>query len=186
MAFAALIDILARGDRGGPGAAFQLTVGATLSHLLDKPLRGAVDLTVANGVRERVNVDITVGDSDAPPVLAVPTKLTTRERIAEAYVHQHILDAARPGTYRGILCACSENNVMAPKGTANQDRTPDVCWVQDTLVPGTIALYERYMAHLNLYYLDPPEPYLGGGHVGLPPIGFYSTLLLEDLANLIR
>jgi len=187
LAYAAAADVFWKGDRGSPGTAFEVTVGALVSHLAGRQEHGAVDISVPGApYRETINVDVTIGDEADPPVLAMPTKLTTRERIVQPYVHQHILDSARPGLYRGLLCICSENNVMAPKGLPADKRAPDVCWVQDTLVPGTIALYERYMAHLDLYYLDPPESYLSGAHAALAPVRRFSSLLLGDLADLLE
>jgi hypothetical protein len=54
--------------------------------------------------------------------------------------------------------------------------------LKETLVPGTIALYQKYISHIDgIYYLDPPARYLNGSGRGLPKIGTVGSLLTEDL-----
>jgi hypothetical protein len=120
--------------------------------------------------------------SQSRVVLAVPTKLSTRERIVQAYAHQRILDQASPGRYRTILCACNENNMIAPK----RKRTATTALVSDTLVPWTIAVYQQYVARLEaLYYLDPPQQYVDGRYQGLPPVRTFGQLLTGDARTLL-
>lgn len=163
-----------------------MVIGPMISLLSGRPERGEVVLPVPGTSEvERVKTDLTFG-AERGRTLVVPTKISTRERISQAYVHQRILDAAQPGKYRSILVACSENNVMAPKGTAKRDRTASVCWVQDTLVPRTIALYQRYVAELDgIFYLDPPAAYLAGGYPGLPHVATVGQLTHGELPALL-
>jgi hypothetical protein len=124
------------------------------------------------------------GEEDAGPVLVVPTKLSTRERIVQAYAHQRILDEAKQGKYHTILCACNENNLTKPPREAK--RLANV-GVTDTLVPKTIVLYELYVAKLaGIYYLDPPPSYLRPTWPHFPHVATYGTLLTAELADLFR
>lgn len=185
--YAAAIDLFSRGNRAGPGTLFEMAVGPAVSLLTGREEAGDVRLTMPDSdATETVKTDLSFVGREGEPILVVPTKITTRERIVQAFVHQRILDAARPGIYRSVLCIGSENNVACPRGAAEWGKTYDNCWLQDTLVPGTIALYENYVAPLSgLYYLDPPAPYLSGAYGGLPPVKHFGTLLTEDLPLLL-
>lgn len=183
--YAAVVDLLSRGNRSQPGILFEMAVGPAISLLTGRSEGGAIKLEVPDADGEvTVTTDLSfVGDAH---VLVVPTKITTRERISQPFVHQRILDAAQSGMYRSVLCICSENNVACPPQMPEEDRTYDACWVQDTLVPGTIALYQTYVAPLSgLYYIDPPQPYLDGTRGGLPPVRRFGSLLTEDLPALL-
>lgn len=185
IAYACAVDLCSPGNRGGPGTLFEMAIGPAVSILTNRDETGEVRIEDPGRDIEFVKTDLTfVGDT--APVLVVPTKITTRERIVQPFVHQRILDVARPNEYRSVLCVCSENNVDCPDGTTAQNRTYDVCWLKDTLVPGTIALYENYVAALSgLYYLDPPASYLDGTYRGLPPIRTFGSLLTNDLPALL-
>lgn len=109
------------------------------------------------------------------PALVVPTKLSTRERIVQAYAHQCILNRAAADKYRTILCACNENNLMKPSGQAKQLSNISVT---DTLVPRTIVLYQLYVAEISgIYYLDPPPSYLERRWPHFPHVATFGTLL---------
>lgn len=185
--YAAAVDLYKSGDKSTPGTFFEMIVGPSVSLLTGYEEEGHIGLSVPTGGEEKVTTDLSFHAEEAPVVLALATKITTRERIQQAFVHQRILDTARPGGYRSALCICSENNVAAPPGIEADERTYDLCWVNDTLVPGTIALYQNYLSPLEgLYYVDPPEQYLAGYYEGLPPVRRFSSLLTEDLPRLIQ
>jgi hypothetical protein len=183
LAYAAASD-LALAGRGSPGTYFELLIGPIISQLSGRPEGGAVILPVTPTFSESINVDLTF-PLKGKPTLVVPTKLTTRERIVQAFVHQRILETSDPGGYISVLCASSENNVLAKKGTT-APRSPAQSQLTDTLVPKTIALYQKYVAELGgLYYLDPPQPYIDRVYDGLPVIGRLSTFVIRDLSKLL-
>lgn len=185
--YAAAVDLYKTGDKSTPGTFFEMIVGAAISLLTGYKEEGHIGLPVPTGGEEKVTTDLSFHPEDAPVSLAIATKITTRERVQQAFVHQQILETARPGKYRSILCICSENNVAAPSGVDADERTYDICWVNDTLVPGTIALYQNYLSPLEgFYYVDPPEPYLAGSYEGLPSVCRFSSLLMKDLPRLIQ
>lgn len=185
--YAAAVDLFKTGDRSTPGTFFEMIVGPAISVLTGYQEGGHEELRVPSGGVEKVTTDLTFRREEAPAILVVATKITTRERIQQAFVHQRILDAARPKEYRSVLGICSETNVAAPTGVTADERTYDICSVKETLVPGTIALYQNYLAPLDgLYYLDPPERYLAGGYNGLPPVRRFSSLFVDDLPSLLE
>lgn len=190
IAFACTADLYGQGGRGAPGTFLEMVVGPLVALLSGRAETSSISIPVPEtGEVERVPTDLSFVELSEPIVLVVPTKISTRERISQAYVHQRILDAARPGdkAHRSILVVANENNVMAPKGVPPAGRTVDACTVQDTLVPSTIVLYQKYVAQLSgLYYLDPPSRYIAGDIRGFPTVRSFGQLLTGDLAALLQ
>lgn len=181
MSWAAAVDLFNR-SQGLGGTYFEILTGALVSGLSGRPVGGDIMLPLPGGKRETIKVDLTFEAADDRPCLVIPTKISTRERISQAYVHARILETARPGGYRTILCVANETNSFKEKG---QDSRIGV-YLKETLVPGTIALYQKYIAHLDgLYYLDPPQPYLVGEKPGLPPVRTFGDLLTIYLPGLL-
>lgn len=182
--FAAALEASGGTDRGGPGTFYEMLVGATLSLLLDLAEGSSISIPVPGrpGAVEIITTDISfLGAQTDDVILVVPTKISTRERISQAYVHQAILEKADPNhTYRSVLCVGSETNMFGPR-----PRVVTTASARDTLVPGTIALYQRYIATLSgLYYLDPPHDYVTSPPPGFPPTKRFSALLTGDLIAL--
>jgi hypothetical protein len=186
LAYAMCMDL--GGDRRRAGTLLEITIRSAVELLSGRRDVGEVRLPIPGEPDRRVRVDMSFPPGTGRGVtLVVASKFSTRERISQAFVHQLFLDRLSPGNYRSIMTICSENNVFGPKGVAGRRPGPAVCWAQDTLVPGTIAMYQRYVAEMaGLYYLDPPAPYLQGRHPGLPPIRRFSDLLRADLAALLK
>jgi hypothetical protein len=166
------------------GTFFEMAVGVVISLLTGRPETSEIVLPVPGTKEiETIKVDLSFHSTSGGVSLVVPTKISTRERISQAYVHAKILNTARPGRYRNILCAVNEVNAFHFK---NAPKNIGSLYLDDTLVPGTIVLYQRYLAPLDaLYYLDPPERYLSGDLAGMPPVRRFGTLLLGDLVELL-
>jgi hypothetical protein len=182
--FAAALEAAGSADRGGPGAFYEMLVGATLSVLLDTVEMASISVPIPGraGEFERVTTDISFPEVGSTSVtLVVPTKISTRERISQPYVHQAILEKADPShEYRTVLCVGAETNMFGP-----QPRSIESAYAQDTLVPNTIVLYQRYIASLSgLYYLDPPHDYVTSPIQGFPQTKRFSSLLVGDLTAL--
>lgn len=189
--YAASVDLFAPGDRGGPGSYLEMVVGPIIALITGRPERSAIKLPVPEtGEYETVTTDLSFDGTAGDPVLVVPTKISTRERIVQPFVHQLILDRSREVTgivYRSALIIGNENNTMFPKGLAAADKTFSVGWTQETLVPGTIVLYQKYVAELaGLYYLDPPNKYLHDAPTVFPRVATLGGLLTQDLPDLLK
>ena len=188
--YAAAVDLFNPGDRGGPGTYFEMLVGPVVSLLTGRTEEGAVSIYVEEtDETERIPTDLSFAGGDDEPVLVVPTKISTRERISQAYVHQRILDAVHANggkLYRSALAIANENNTMFPPKHPKPERTITSGWTQETLVPGTIVLYHKYVAELSgLYYLDPPNRYLLEPPRAFPNVAPFSRLLVDDLPGLV-
>jgi hypothetical protein len=184
--FAATMEAGGSGDRGGPGTFFEMAVGPAVSLLTGINEESAIKVPVPNrpGEFETVTTDLSFAAADGSPVLVLPTKISTRERISQAYVHQAILERADSArTFRSALCIGAETNMFAEQGIP---KTVYTAFARDTLVPNTIVLYQRYIAALEaLYYLDPPHDYLANTPAGFPAVKRFSSLLLRDLPTLL-
>ncbi len=188
--FGCLTSLYGQGGQGAPGTFLEMIVGPLVSQLIGRMETSSISIPIPEtGQTETVQTDLSFVDPSDSVVLVIPTKISTRERISQAFVHQRILETARPlgKRHRSVLVIANENNVMAPPGTAPASRTIAVCYVQDTLVPGTIVMYQKYVAELSgLYYLDAPARYIAGNIPGFPPVGNFGKLLTNDLPALLR
>lgn len=97
-----------------------------------------------------VSTDVVVGVSGQSGGVVIPLKITTRERVVQPFAHQRILDGAfGEGHYRSLIVCISETQLDKDTNSVNQ-----IC------VPGTIKLFQKYLAPIGgLYYCDVPQRY---------------------------
>ena len=100
-----------------------------------------------------VSTDLVMSINGRPGGIVIPLKITTRERIVQPFAHQRILDAAfGDGVYKSLLMCISETQLDEKTRSVKQ-----VC------VPGTIKLFQKYLARLSgVYYCDVPQRYAAG------------------------
>jgi len=86
--------------------------------------------------------------------LHLPIKTSTREKAVQAWVHQLVLDRIfGHNVYRGVLVISSETKRNASTGLVTE-----IC------IPRQLQMFQAHVAELTrIYYLDPPEAYLGLG-----------------------
>ena len=108
-----------------------------------------ITLPVAGKVA-RMTMDFLFDLGDGKPKVHLPVKLSTRERVVQAWSHQRILDAAfGHGRYRGILVVHSETKLNLKNREVVEICVPDQWLVYQTL----LATMDR------IYYFDMPERY---------------------------
>jgi hypothetical protein len=97
-----------------------------------------------------VSTDVVVGVKGQSGGAVIPLKITTRERIVQPFAHQRILDGAfGAGHYLSLIVCISETQLDKDTNSVNQ-----IC------VPGTIKLFQKYLAPIGgLYYCDVPQRY---------------------------
>ena len=171
MWFSICYDLWRPGSRKTPGTFFEILVGSLVQAVTPRLTRRAHVPLLEPG--ESVSTDIVFLEPGERGGLAIPVKITTRERIVQPFAHQRILDAVfGEGRFRSILVCVSEMQRQRDTG-ANA-----IC------VPGTIRQFQRYLAPLaGLYYLDPPARYLRDDVTGLIPVGTLGDLLAHDLPS---
>ena len=169
--FAVCFDLFRRGSRKTPGTYLEIVVGSLIQAVAPTMIRGAHVQLRDPG--ESVSTDIVFLKPGSRGGLVVPAKITTRERIVQPFAHQRILDAVHgAGRFKSILVCVSEMQRQGGTG-ANA-----IC------VPGTIRLFQRYLAPLEaLYYLDPPARYLRSDVTELLPVRTLGDLLTHDLSR---
>ena len=147
MAFACAFDLVKPTSRKTPGTFFEVVIGMILT-LVSGRVRGKqVDLP---GEKYKVPTDIYLMGAKDAPQLVIPTKITTRERIVQAWAHQRILEAVfGKGKYRSILVAASELQRDGDKG------------VHEICVPNQVGMFQEHLSEMSgMYYLDPPLSYV--------------------------
>ena len=169
--FSVCYDLWRAGSRKTPGTLFEILVGSLIQAVTPVMTRRAHIPLLEPG--ESVSTDIVFLEPGGQGGLAIPAKITTRERIVQPFAHQRILDAVfGEGRFRSILVCVSEMQRQRDTG-ANA-----IC------VPGTIRQFQRYLAPLaGLYYLDPPARYLRDDVTGLIPVRTLGDLLARDLPS---
>lgn len=171
MAFAAGIDLYRRGARKTPGTYFEVLIASLFRAITGLPQGKFVDLPESD---HKVTTDLVLKTPDAVREVAVPTKITTRERINQPFVHQRILDSATEGGFRSVLVCVSETQRDGPDG------------VKEICVPGQVDLYQRHVASLDaLYYLDPPETYRTADFTEILPVKTFPELFGDELAIMV-
>lgn len=125
-----------------------------------------------------VSTDVVVSVLGRKGGVVLPLKITTRERIVQAFAHQRILDAAfGAGVYQSLIVCISETQLAKRDKKVNQ-----IC------VPGTIKLFQRFLAPVGgMYYCDVPQRYAKDDvqkSVSVKSMGHLFSDLRAMLANL--
>ena len=84
------------------------------------------------------------------PKIHLPVKMSTRERVVQAWAHQRLLDAAFGNdAFRGIMVLFSETKL-----DSRSLEVVEIC------VPDQWMAYQSLLAKMDrIYYLDPPDKY---------------------------
>jgi hypothetical protein len=170
-AFAASYDLFNRGARKTPGTFFEIILGSLLSIRISGKREKQVILKV-NGETATVPTDIYFPSAN----FVVAAKVSTRDRIVQAWSHQLLLDNIGSvlglPPFRSILCVVGEVQL------GNKPSQP----YYPVTVQNQVALYQRHVAQLTgLYYLDPPAGYLALHKQGIIPVLTIGDLLHGEL-----
>lgn len=84
------------------------------------------------------------------PKVHLPVKMSSRERVVQAWAHQRLLNAAYgDGEYRGIMVLFSETKL-----DSRSLEVVEIC------VPDQWLAYQALLAHMDrIYYFDVPVRY---------------------------
>ena len=145
-AYCVAIDLFDRGNKKGPASYFEYYIG----HLY------AVEI----GVNPTTAVTFNIGDKEVrltmffPPKftkLHVPVKISTRERVVQAWAHHRILEKVYgPGQFKGFLTVFSETKL-----DLQTKEVTEIC------VPDQWLSYQTHLAVMDrIYYFDVPQRYI--------------------------
>ena len=166
------MELFDRQNKKGPATYFECLVGHLVSSLLRKNPARKARLPVLRG-QVRMTMDFLFEGGSSAPGVHLPIKMSTRERVVQAWSHQRLLDSAfGEGFYRGIMVLCSET-----KMDSRSHEVVEIC------VPGQWLAYQTYLAKMEkIYYLDMPERYkeLTESNPEVIEIRPFSDLFLEQ------
>jgi hypothetical protein len=188
MAFAMCYDIWKNSSRKTPGTYLEVLLGSLMGMILpDYKRTKHVPLPIKNveegsedNNEESVSTDIVFEKKMQTGEvfgLVIPVKITTRERIVQPFAHQRILDGVfGPARFNSILICISEMQLDKKNNKVNE-----IC------VPGTIRLFQKYLAQLvGIFYFDPPVRYLQDDVREVILIGSVGELFTNHLPKLSK
>lgn len=143
------MELFNRNDKKSPATYFECMIGHIFAKSMNiEPIRSAT-LPVA-GRSIRMTMDFLFETASGSPDIHLPVKMSTRERVVQAWAHQRLLDSAYgSGQYKGVMVAFSETKLDVRKG-----EVVEIC------VPDQWLAYQVLLAKMErIYYLDIPVRY---------------------------
>lgn len=143
------MEIFDRQNKKGPATYFECYIGHLFAKALGVNPTKRVRLPV-HGRQVLMTMDFLFDMGENRRTVHLPVKMSTRERVVQAWAHQGLLNAAYGmGTYRGIMVLFSETKL--------DSRTHEVV---EICVPDQRLAYQSLLARMNrIYYFDIPERY---------------------------
>ena len=143
------LELLDRNNKKGPATYFEHLIGHIFSRSLGvKPSKGT-KLKVGKQ-QVQMTMDFLFEREYPTPSIHLPVKMSTRERIVQAWSHQRMLDSSfRIGRYQGIMVIFSETKLDSKK-----------LEVVEICVPDQWLAYQSLLAKMErIYYFDVPVRY---------------------------
>ncbi len=145
------MEIFDRGNKKGPATYFECFI----AHLFSRELgvvpkkRATLPLPIS-GRTVRLTMDFIFELSDPSPNVHLAVKMSTRERIVQAWAHHRLLDAAYgTGEYLGAMVLFSETKL-----SLKNREVVEIC------VPDQWLAYQELLAKMDrIYYFDRPARY---------------------------
>lgn len=143
------MELFDRNNKKGPATFFECMIGHIFAKSLDVNPTKRAALSVP-GRSVRMTMDFLFETADDSPNIHLPVKMSTRERVVQAWAHQRLLDAAHGrAQYRGIMVLFSETKL--------DSRTHEVV---EICVPDQWLAYQTLLARMErIYYFDMPIRY---------------------------
>jgi hypothetical protein len=143
------MEIFDRQNKKGPATYFECYIGHLFAKSVGINPTKKVRLPV-HGQNVRMTMDFLFDIGNDHRKVHVPVKMSTRERVVQAWAHQRMLDAAYgDGAYRGVMVLFSETKLDSRK-----------LEVVEICVPDQWLAYQSLLAHMDrIYYFDIPGRY---------------------------
>lgn len=149
-AYSVASDLFDRNNKKGPATYFEHFVGHCFAHELGvNPSKRANFLI--GGRHVSMTMDFIFDQGPGKAKLHLPVKLSTRERVVQAWAHQRMLDAAYgDGAYAALLIVHSETKL-----DSRNREVVEIC------VPDQWLAYQTLLAKMDrIYFFDMPGRYL--------------------------
>lgn len=143
------MELFDRNNKKGPATYFECMIGHLFAKSLGiQPTRQA-ELS-ASGHPVRMTMDFLFETAGNTPDIHLPVKMSTRERVVQAWAHQRLLDSAYgEGRYKGIMVVFSETKL----GSRSHE-------VVEICVPDQWLVYQSLLSRMErIYYFDMPVRY---------------------------
>jgi len=188
MSFSILKKIQAPGDRKVAGSFLEYISDSLLRMAMNHQLITNGYSNTTNGHRADISLDIhylrqvQIENQTNTQVVAIPVKMSTRERNTQIYFHHSLLTICeqRRSNFPPLTVPliCNEYN-------AQRVREPLNAHVVETAIPGTWRSYNTLVPlGDNVYYLDIPRSYVAPP-AGCPNYLTWGNLFLNHIDNLI-
>ena len=151
MSFCAAIDLLKSGDKKSPATYFEILIGHLIGARIGVSPTTAIDVLNLDTKLTQLPTDLIFDPGKGRTKFHVPVKLSTRERVIQAWAHQRVLDGVYGARrFSGLLVVMSETLL-----TQKTKVVTEVC------LPDQWRIYQMFIAWLaRVYYLDIPVGYM--------------------------
>lgn len=143
------MELFDRNNKKSPATYFECLIGHIFAQVFGfEPVKQAV-LSVS-GRRVRMTMDFLFETSDDVANIHLPVKMSTRERVVQAWAHQRLLDSTYgSGSYKGIMVLFSETKL-----DSRSREVIEIC------VPDQWLVYQTLLSKMDrIYYFDMPVRY---------------------------
>ncbi len=142
------MELFNRQNKKGPATFFECYVSHLFSRALDVNPSKRVKLNLGNNTEVSMTMDF-IFEKDTCRV-HLPVKMSSRERVVQAWAHQRILDVSYNGKpFLGIMVLFSETKL-----NLRSLEVVEIC------VPGQWLAYQKLLSRMHrIYYFDIPSRY---------------------------
>lgn len=143
------LELFDRNNKKSPATYFECLIGHIFAKVLGvEPVKRA-ELSVA-GRPVRMTMDFLFKTDEGSPNIHLPVKMSTRERVVQAWAHQRLLDSAHGDRhYKGVMVLFSETKL-----DSRSREVVEIC------VPDQWLTYQTLLAKMDrIYYFDTPNRY---------------------------
>ena len=143
------MELFDRQNKKGPATYFECLIGHLFARSLGKQPTKITRLPI-HGESVVMTMDFLFDMGLSRPNIHLPVKMSTRERVVQAWAHQRLLNSAYgEGAYRGIMVVFSET-----KMDSRSLEVVEIC------VPGQWLAYQALLSRMErIYYFDVPGRY---------------------------
>ena len=143
------MELFDRQNKKGPATYFECLIGHLFARSLGEQPTKMTRLPI-HGESVVMTMDFLFDMGLSRPNIHLPVKMSTRERVVQAWAHQRLLDSAYgEEAYRGIMVVFSET-----KMDSRSLEVVEIC------VPGQWLAYQALLSRMDrIYYFDVPIRY---------------------------